>query len=141
MESLLNILWVLIAVAALSVWRLRWIHEERPARRKPAQEWTAMGCALVLLFFAVSLTDDLHSEILLYDECASGRRHSLLCAYGHSAAHGANSVRSAAVARLPRTVAFEAPRLGDWTVTQKVEHEKAVTFDLAFGRAPPAWLL
>jgi hypothetical protein len=77
MESLLNILWALIAIATISVWRLRWVREPRASRRRPACEWTAMIAALVLLFFAVSLSDDLRALALLSDDGASGRRHAL----------------------------------------------------------------
>ena len=55
MEAFLNSPWVLIAAVALGIWRTRWQHEQRQSRRDPLREWTAIGCALVLLFFAVSL--------------------------------------------------------------------------------------
>jgi hypothetical protein len=76
METLLNLLWVLIAVAATITWRTRWIRDPRRIQRKPIAEWTAIVCALVLLFFAVSLTDDLHAEVMLSDDNFVGRRHS-----------------------------------------------------------------
>lgn len=63
MELLLNILWMLIALGALGVWQFCWARQKQGQRRKPVQEWTAFVCALVFLFFAVSLTDDLHSNL------------------------------------------------------------------------------
>src|SRR5271154_2971452 len=90
METFLNILWLLIAVGVLAVWRTQWVHQHEQqarARRNPSQEWTAVGCALVLLFFAVSLTDDLHFEMVLFDECATGRR-STVGSCSHDAPHG-----------------------------------------------------
>jgi hypothetical protein len=83
MESFLNLLWVAIAAGAFCFWRTRWLHERRDRRRQPLQEWTAFACALVLLFFAVSLTDDLHSELMVFDECSTSRRHSLSLTRSH----------------------------------------------------------
>ena len=76
MELFLNLLWVAIAVVAFGFWRTRWLRERPEHRRNPLREWTAFACALVLLFFAVSLTDDLHSELIIFDECCASRRHS-----------------------------------------------------------------
>jgi hypothetical protein len=83
MESFLNLLWVAIAAGAFCFWRTRWLHERRDRRREPLREWTAFACALVLLFFAVSLTDDLHFELMIFDECSVSRRHSLGVASPH----------------------------------------------------------
>ncbi len=83
MESFLNLLWVAIATGVFCFWRTRWLHESRDHRRQPLQEWTAFACALVLLFFAVSLTDDLHSELMIFDECSTSRRHSLSLTRSH----------------------------------------------------------
>ena len=96
METFLNILWLLIAAGVLAVWRTRWVHQHEQqahARRNPSQEWTAVGCALVLLFFAVSLTDDLHFEMVLFDECATGRR-STVGSCSHDAPHGRTIVHA-----------------------------------------------
>jgi len=74
MESLLNCLWVLIAASVLGVWRFCWVRERCVSRRHALEEWTAFACGLILLFFAVSLTDDLHSDFV-----SSGRRHATVC--------------------------------------------------------------
>jgi hypothetical protein len=79
MESLLNCLWVLIAASVLGVWRFCWVRERCVSRRHALEEWTAFACGLILLFFAVSLTDDLHSDFVLFDEFSSGRRHATVC--------------------------------------------------------------
>lgn len=90
MESFLNILWLLFATSAVLLWQLHWVQQKRAAQRNRVQQWTAFLCGLVLLFFAVSLTDDLHSEIVFYEECANGRRHSLVCGVAQAIpAHGA----------------------------------------------------
>jgi hypothetical protein len=83
MELFLNLLWVAIAVLAFGIWRTRWLRERPENRRNPLREWTAFACALVLLFFAVSLTDDLHSELVILEECAGSPRHSLIVSGYH----------------------------------------------------------
>jgi hypothetical protein len=54
MEDFLNILWLVIAVAALLT-----------APRRPRHAWLALCCALVLLFPIVSLSDDLADRNVL----------------------------------------------------------------------------
>ena len=84
MELFLNILWVTIALGGLGVWRIVWRRQPRRSPHKPLQEWTAFTCALVFVFFAVSLSDDLQAATILADDCASGRHHSLVWSCGHA---------------------------------------------------------
>jgi hypothetical protein len=77
MELFLNILWVLIALASLGIWRGVWKDEKRQTEHGPIEEWTAFAVVLVFLFFAVSLSDDLHAAAILSDDCG-GRRSSLV---------------------------------------------------------------
>ncbi len=84
MELFLNILWVMIALGALGVWRIVWKRQPREFSRTPLQQWTAIACALVFVFFAVSLSDDLQAATILADDCASGRHHSLVWNCGHA---------------------------------------------------------
>ncbi len=66
-----------MALAGLGVWRACWMPQHRVRRRDPVREWAAVVCALVLLFFAVSLSDDLHASLALLEESAAAyRRHS-----------------------------------------------------------------
>jgi hypothetical protein len=134
MESFLNCLWVLIAALILGLWRLRWTREHRDTSREPLREWTAIGCALVLLFFAVSLTDDLHSEAMLSDDCYAGRHHSSCV---HSSLNPGKSVRALSEAVLP----------GIPPIQSLVQTGRVVSLDPLFapfvhcnkqsGRAPP----
>jgi hypothetical protein len=79
MELFLNLVWLTFALAALVLWRARWAAESRAARSHaaPWRQWTAFGSAALLLFFAISLSDDLRIDSTLLDESSSGRRHSL----------------------------------------------------------------
>lgn len=134
MEAFLNFLWVLIAAVALGIWRTRWQHEQRQSLRDPLREWTAIGCALVLLFFAVSLTDDLHSEIVLFDECSTGRRFST-CAQ-HAPQAGKN-VQHSGLAMLPQNPSFHHLRQVGYSAPEEFS-ERADFFCAARpGRSPP----
>jgi hypothetical protein len=137
MESFLNILWVLIALCALGAWQVSWVHQERRARRNPIQEWTAFICALVLLFFAVSLTDDLHSELVLFDECASGRRYSTVCSCGHPTVHGARTQAVGGAAILPRVATVEEPLPSAGISPVEQVLKPPVRGGFSSGRAPP----
>jgi hypothetical protein len=84
MELSLNILWVMIAIGGFGVWRMDWNRQPHGHSRRPLQEWTAFGCALVFVFFAVSLSDDLRAATIIADDCASGRHHSMVWSCGHA---------------------------------------------------------
>ena len=84
MELLLNILWLLIALAGLGGWCISRTYPKSWASGKPLQELTALACALVLAFFAVSHSDDLHADATICDDAATSRRHSLVWDCGHS---------------------------------------------------------
>lgn len=134
MEAFLNILWVLIAAVALGIWRTRWRHEQRQSRRDPLRELTAIGSALVLLFFAVSLTDDLHSEIVLFDECSTGRRFTA-CAQ-HLPQAGRN-VQPSGPAILPHDPAFQyRTQIGN-ALAEEFSERAEIICDTSSGRAPP----
>ena len=141
MELFLNLLWVLIALGLLGTWRMQWVHQRRRTRRHSVQEWAAISVALVLLFFAVSLTDDLHSELLLMAEC-SGNRRSLVCSIS---AHQFLPSGTSSPASDP-AIAFHASNGVSLRAIQSVERvdELCKSFfqnDRPTGRAPPASFL
>jgi hypothetical protein len=141
MESFLNILWLVIALSAMFTWRMHWVRQEHSRQRNPVQEWTALLCGLVLLFFAVSLTDDLHSEIVLFDECAGGRRYSLVCSSVHGTPHGAKTPAVSGDAILPRTPPTEQFRLVALISPARQDVKSHVRYGISSGRAPPIEVL
>jgi hypothetical protein len=140
METFLNILWLLIAAGVLALWRTRWAHQHRQpgyTRRNPSQEWTAVGCALVLLFFAVSLTDDLHFEIVLFDECATGRR-SAVGISSHDAAHGRTTVHAPAAYDFTPAASPDRLRVIGTVLPLVFSEDANGEFAAPSGRAPPS---
>jgi hypothetical protein len=143
METFLNILWLMIAAGVLAVWRTRWVHQrrkQRDTRRNSSQEWTAVGCALVLLFFAVSLTDDLHFEIVLFDECAMGRRSTIgTCC--HHASHGRTADHASAAYDFTAVAAPNRLRVIGTVLPFVFAEGASVKFVAQSGRAPPSFSL
>jgi hypothetical protein len=138
MESFLNLLWVAIAAGAFWFWRTRWLHERRDHRRRPLQEWTAFSCALVLLFFAVSLTDDLHSELMVFDECSTSRRHSLSLSRSHDMPQHRTVAKYSSSATLHQTASFDPLQDFDPVVLAKEIPSSCLELSVHPGRAPPS---
>ncbi|MGH9560690.1 MAG: hypothetical protein ACRD3S_04480, partial [Terracidiphilus sp.] len=101
----------------------------------------AFVAAAVFLFFAVSLTDDLHSNLVLFEEGASGRRHAVILSGGHASPQGTRHNSVSAVAVLPGLVL--------WRRSDSIGHVTFLGYSpvvflncgLRFGRAPPSFLL
>ena len=75
MELLLNLLWLLVALASSAVWWTRWSrHGGGPSCERQLRSAVGLACVLVLLFFAISLTDDLHAVPALAEDARSARR-------------------------------------------------------------------
>src|SRR6267378_5709408 len=75
MELALNLLWVCVAIAGIgllcrSLSRATACPERRPSNWRKI---VAMSCALVILFFVISMTDDLHDQEILVEESKSSR--------------------------------------------------------------------
>ncbi|MFZ3332020.1 MAG: hypothetical protein WA197_15400 [Candidatus Acidiferrales bacterium] len=136
MELFLNIFWFAIAIAGVILWRTRWTREDRIRRHARWREWTAFVCSMVLLFFVVSLTDDLHAELMLIEECSGSRRHAACVACPHhSSPENRNATHPWAV--LPPgpnfgSLAFVAPVLSTPGI-----HQSVLDLQSTFGRAPP----
>lgn len=139
MELTLNLVWLALAIAGvlLLAWELSRapLHPARqPSRR---QKILAMTCALIILFFVVSMTDDLHDQEIFVEDNKALR---IVSASGFCA--------SCVPARLipavflaDSTFASFAPALR--SVRRPIDRPKVICdaqipYDRLFGRAPPA---
>ena len=138
MELFLNILWVLITLAGVAVWRTRWMRQTRLRRHAAWREWTAFVCAMVLLFFVVSLTDDLHAELMLLEECSNTRRHAtcLVCPHHPSASDGGGAAHAWAIVQSGPHV--ESLAIALLAVPTVEERELQSNVNRPADRAPPA---
>lgn len=103
METILNLLWLSITLGIAGVWGLRWIPARRDPRGRAIREAIALGCALALLFPAISVTDDLHPAIVALD-ATSGKRNAshLVVQFAQMRTASSKALRTPAVAVLPR---------------------------------------
>jgi hypothetical protein len=137
METFLNVVWVLLVMLALCVWQRRWVRQHGDSRRNPLQEWTAFVCVMVMMFYVVSMTDDLHPEIFLCDGSTGGRRASLVRPSAQRPSAKLAGTPSPGAAILPR-VDFANPLRLNGTVTLSSQAAIAYfTVDHAVARAPP----
>jgi hypothetical protein len=137
METFLNVVWVLLVVVALCVWQRRWVRQKGGSRRNSIQEWTAFVCVMVLMFYVVSMTDDLHPEILLCDGCSTGRRTSLVRPCAHRSSTKAQAPSSPSAAILPRV---NSPNSLSTAGVIAPPAQSAILFfagDRSIARAPP----
>jgi hypothetical protein len=86
MELILNLVWLVIATALVCIWRTQWIPQRSGRARGRVQEFSAVSLALVLLFFAVSMSDDLHSEIVALEELSANKRDHAHAGVAHPSA-------------------------------------------------------
>jgi hypothetical protein len=138
MELFLNIFWFLIAVAGLIFWRTQRAHQSRIRSHAAWREWTAFVCSMVLLFFVVSLTDDLHAELMLIEECSSSRRLAACPPHSSPPQNGATSHAWMVPASSPNIPSFA---FISSIIPVSESFPLRLSCDRASGRAPPAAVL
>jgi hypothetical protein len=137
MELALNLIWLLLALAAIALWRLRWTNQPRARRQAPWREWTSVACALVLLFFVVSLTDDLHANVLALEDSSISRRQVNCLSPAHHQPQPKHFPTTPGVAILPAALIgadFAAGLVFAATSTPQQLCQRQETHS---GRAPP----
>ena len=139
METILNLVWLAVTLAALWVWRFRWAASRRNPRHNLRQEAFAIVCLLALLFPVISLSDDLHPEIAVVDS-ASGKRQCLVSASG---AHNPDAgklpnIHSAAalLPHLPGQLDFTSEKI----ISAAWIHTSSFSAITQSGRSPPSLL-
>jgi hypothetical protein len=141
MELALNLVWVCVAIIGIGL-LCRSISRAASCPERPSGNWqkiVAMSCALVILFFVISMTDDLHDQEIAIEDNKLSR---IVPATGISAVavseHAiptvflVHSVLAGLAPALP-----SARRLVDFP---KVIFSAAIVCDRLHGRAPPASL-
>ena len=137
MEISLNLLWFSVALVFTSVWIFRW----RPASRACALSGAiALSCALILLFPSVSLTDDLHPQIIAFDAAAGKRIMSQLILsrrVPHRSAAGLELPAHAMVAMAPNVLSPGLFAIGS-VVAGKIPVRSKTDRTSQSGLSPPA---
>lgn len=129
MEVLLNICWVLLAIAAVLVWR-RQSQSARQAR--PLLCLLALGCTLVLLFPIISESDDLHAMRQEMEESSAKVK----------AGESDHSHRSAKLHAPALLISAQAIRPGEvllgFIESQTLPHPLVTSSARTHNRAPPS---
>jgi hypothetical protein len=130
MEQILNCAWLLVSLAALTWWAL--MHRRATAERRLRLLHGAaiIACALVLLFPAISATDDLHGAQMMQDDGAAKKLRSQ-----------ASPVSVAADSPRFLTLLADTVRPSDFVLGRLDKESVRSIFDFsplpASGRAPP----
>lgn len=75
MELALNLVWACVAVVGIGL-LCRNLSRAAAGPEREASNWrkiVAMGCALIILFFVISMTDDLHDQEIVVEDNKSSR--------------------------------------------------------------------
>ena len=140
METILNLIWLVVTLAGVCIWRFRWFPSRGNQRERIFPEAVATLCLIALLFPVISLTDDLHPEIMIA-ECASGKRSlSLIIASGRHAHDSATTCPAHAQTAI---LAIPLTRMGQSSVDLVESADATITIsssNVRSARAPPSFL-
>jgi len=138
METILNLVWLGVTLIVICLWRFRW-HVSRPAPRHSARtEAVAVICFIAFVFPVISLTDDLHPEIVAVDAVGGKRNSCLMVASARPVRSAASNpeahVTLAVLLRPFASVTFATTRICS-PVQLRVPASLAGAF---LGRSPPS---
>jgi len=141
MELTLNLVWVVVALvgilAQVAVLTRAATCSDRPATTR--QRIVAMCCALVILFFVISMTDDLHNQAILFEE----KKPSRVLSEVANAAPSSAAQATPFVFLLPVCYASLTAALATVRRPVDIQHASiasAILPKLVDGRAPPVSL-
>jgi len=137
MELTLNLVWVFVAIAGILA-QIVMLSRAATVADRQASNWrkiVAMVCALVILFFVISMTDDLHDQALLLEE----RKLSQVAAEARTRAHSASARLTPADFLLFHLPLLLPPRPAARRLVEPAEFlfAAAVECESRSGRAPP----
>jgi hypothetical protein len=104
MEALLNLVWLLLALTSTTLWVVYWRRDIFARGRRKQILYSAVGlmCVLVLMFYAISLTDDLYEIAALVEDAALvSARSSRISIQHHRPLHSQPAVSALISSRAP----------------------------------------
>jgi hypothetical protein len=136
MELFLNVLWLLLAVPAVWVWRREASLSSGSERLGSLRCLLVLSCTLMLLFPVVSATDDLHAMRPEMEESSLSKRAFKPTVGAKSPVRLCGGIPSPAQLAHPATLWFSDQDCGR-VVTQSVFFPAEVQSAESAGRAPP----
>ena len=141
MELALNLIWLCLAIVGVAILACNLCGPPERGDREPSngQKIVAMTCALIILFFVVSMTDDLHDQQVAVEE---SRLLRVTAAHGPAFSTGHWVSSSSAPALFLAAILFLAisalPSMRRQLEPLKLAWACAVFSEDICGRAPPA---
>jgi hypothetical protein len=136
MELLLNVLWLLLAVPAVWVWRREALLPGGTTRFSSLRCLLILSCTIMLLFPVVSATDDLHAMRPEMEESSPSKRVIKPATGGKSPVWLSGGVVSPAHLAQPPILCFNEQNCGK-VVTRSLWLLAEVRSAEGAGRAPP----
>ena len=140
MELALNLIWLCLALAglALLVGNLSWATKQAEQRPSNRQKIMAMTCALIILFFVVSMTDDLHDQEIFVEESKLLKVVNGMAPPALAATHSGVAPPLLLFFGVPRSsFAFRLPTVRRLQEPLEVSFTEALASSSLCGRAPP----
>jgi hypothetical protein len=140
MELALNLIWVCVALlgCALLGSNLSRASGHSAGRTSNRQKIIAMGCALIILFFVISMTDDLHDQEIFVEESKYLRVMGGSSSPSLAAAHSTVARPFLLLFGFFRSsFAFALPVVRRLLEPLEVSFTAAIDCDQLSGRAPP----
>ena len=141
MELALNLIWLCLAIVGIAILVCNLNRAPERGDREPSngQKIVAMMCALIILFFVVSMTDDLHDQEVAVEESrllrVTGAYAATWFSTGHSASSSAPALFLAAILLLSISA---LPSIRRQLEPLKLACAAAPFSKELCGRAPPA---
>jgi hypothetical protein len=138
MELALNLVWLCVAIAGFAVLFVT-LSASAPSDRAPSnwRKIVAMSCTLIILFFVISMTDDLHEQEMVVEESKISRVTAVAGSPSHtcqpSAEHPVFLLLSTLAWSLPDLPALRRP-----ATPSTVFFAAAIRWEAPSDRAPPA---
>jgi hypothetical protein len=131
MELTLNLVWLCVAIVGIAVQFIVLSRAAKPGDQPPShwRKIIAMGCTLVILFFVISMTDDLHSQELVIEESKSAR----IASGAGSSSHASPDRVVPVVFLLSFAAASVTPAL---SAVRRLVEARELSFAAAIVRAP-----
>jgi hypothetical protein len=140
MELALNLIWLFLAIVGIAILGCNLSGAPERGNREPSngQKIVAMTCALIILFFVVSMTDDLHDQEIAVEESRSLR---VTGAHGAALLSSSHTMLPAAPALFLEAILIFAigalPSARRQLEPLRLTHTTAVFSKEICGRAPP----
>jgi hypothetical protein len=137
MELLLNIFAAATILALIAIWRGHWALQPRRGPGNVARECMAVCCLALLIFFAISMTDDLQGDLTVLEECSLSRSNSVLISGAHHSHHEKIKINPASMAILASAIALNLSCLTARIDPAVYPSTYSLSLSLLPTRAPP----